>query len=181
MSNEDEREETKPAPLRVVPDAVIRYDDDVRETCYAIWSTVAYMSPARTARWFARECQDVAHMPNADTIAYWARRDRWLERSQEDERRFHGQRLLRLQQKWFAAVEGSADVMLDAQAGAYDDNPAAGLVRMKAGELAIRAVERRVLPLMPPKPQAAPQELAELPLEEAESALRDQLQSRKAK
>jgi hypothetical protein len=79
----------------------------------------------------------------------------------------------------FAAIQAGLEILLLAGAGAFDDNPAAGMVRLKAVDIALRAVERGVFPLIPSPPQEARRDWSTLTLEEREAFMRDELQSRK--
>lgn len=184
MASDDRDDGRHLAPVRVIHGEVVGgrgYDDAVRERCYALWSTLAAMNARATARWYASEVEPGDPAPTAETIRQWAIAGDWMARRADDYRRNHGQRLFDLQLRYFAIMEAHVEVMAQAQAGAWDDNPAAGIVRLKPGELAGRIIERGIVPLMPAVPQVESRDWERLSLEERESLMRGELQQRKGK
>ncbi len=151
MSSEGNGSERGLTPLRVIPGEVVShsYPDDVVERCYALWATKAGMNASATVRYYQGEVEDGVPVPTPQAVRKWAREQGWRQRRIDDYTQNHGERLYDLQSKYLAVMDGHADVMLEAQAGAYDDNPAAGIVRLKPGELVTKVIERGILPLMP--------------------------------
>jgi hypothetical protein len=165
-----------------VTGAIVRYDPDVKARCYEIWAGPGGGNAAATARYYEREAleQDPeAGTPTRQAIVKWAKEEDWAGRFLEELRRNHGLTRFELEVKALAALRGHFDVMLEAQAGAFDHNPAAGIVRLKPGDWIGRLVERGIFSLEPELPQAAGREWQEMSLEEQESYMRDRMQARK--
>jgi hypothetical protein len=85
-----------------------------------------------------------------------------------------------LQLQVLAIMRGHADASLRAQAGEFDHNPAAGIVRLKPGELWGRAIERGIVTLIPSLPQATERDWEEMSTEEKEAFMRGEYKRRKA-
>lgn len=169
MTTDDSEATGKPTPIRgeVVP-AVVSYADDVMERCYELWAGRTARNNRATARLYAAEVEPGTPTPTYETIRTWAARHHWEERRRADYERNHGESLYDIQLDTLALMRRSVDVMAEAQSGAYDDNPAAGIVRLKAGELVGKIVERGILPLMP-KPRDLPLDTDSMSREDAEA------------
>lgn len=128
------------------------YAPDVIERCYALWAFRCARNCRAVARMYAAEAPDGEPVPVFSTIHKWALADNWEQRRRDDFARNHGESLYDMQLDALANMRLHLDTIADAQAGAFDDNPAAGIVRLKAGELAGKLVDRGILPLAP-KPQ----------------------------
>lgn len=157
-----------PVPIRgeVVAQRV-SHGEDVRERCYALWSTRCARNCRATARHYAAEGGEDAPTPTYETIRRWAIHGGWEQRRRDDFERNHGDRLYDMQLDILAIMDRHIAVMAEAQAGAFDANPAAGIVRLKPGELVGKIIERGVLPLMP-RPRELPVETASMTREEME-------------
>jgi hypothetical protein len=167
-----------PPPARqLVP--VVSFPDDVIEASFMFWSSVAGRNAEATRRRLEADSPTGAAVPSARTIRGWAIARGWAERADAELRSRHSQRLYALQSQMFAAVEAGIETLLLAQAGAFDDDPMAGALRIKACDVALRAVERGVFPLMPPPPQVAERAWETMSREEREAYMRDSLHARK--
>lgn len=172
MVTDDTRSVAKPVPIRgeVVP-ARVTYEVDVRERCYELWSTRCARNYRAVERVYASQLDPNTPTPTYETIRRWANQEGWEQRRRDDYERGHGETLYDLQLDTLAIMRRHVDVMADAQSGAYDDNPAAGLVRLKPGEMAGKIIERGVLPLMP-KPRELPADTSDMPRDEREQKAR---------
>lgn len=153
MDSGDTGERPKPVPIRAeVVSAGGDYGEEVRARCYALWAFRAARNNRAVERLYAAEMGEGADVPSYNTIRRWAMAEGWEERRRADFAANHGETLYDMQLDALGIMRRHIDVMAEAQAGAYDDNPAAGIVRLKPGELLGKVIERGILPLMP-KPQ----------------------------
>lgn len=169
---------------RVVPfvraEVVAReYDEDVKERCRLIWSTVAGRNAERTLRWYIKNTEEGTPAPTARTIRHWAQTEDWERRWLQDFQQFEGALAFKLAMDWYAAQLAGVQGVLDVQAGLFDDNPMAGALRLKAAELPARMAERKVVPLIPAAPAQESTDWDNLSLDEREAIMRDTLQKRK--
>lgn len=150
------------ADLVVVPmrasDAPARFEPwgaDVVERCYELWSTVGGRNAEATVLKLQEECADdePISVPTSRTVRRWAAFHAWQVRADADFQQHHGRELHELQVMTLAAVKVGIQNLLLAGLGGFDNNPGAGVIRLKASELATRIVERGVLPLMPAIPK----------------------------
>jgi hypothetical protein len=132
------------------------YPDLVVERAYELWSVT------RNAAAAARMLQEELHAelgsqvmtPSERQVREWVHFHAWTDRADEDWRRHQGRNLFELQAQAVAAVRLGVQNLLLAASGAFAENPQDGVIRLKAAELAIRLVERGVIPLsvQPPEP-----------------------------
>lgn len=162
--------------------AVREHEEDIKERCRLIWSTVAGRNAERTVRWLERhvdqDARDVT-IPSARTVRHWARTEDWERRWLDDFAQMHGAMAFKLQMDWYAAQVGAVQDVLDVQAGLYDDDPMVGALHLKAAELPGRMAERNVVPFMPAAPAQESTDWDSLSLEEREAVMRETLQKRK--
>jgi hypothetical protein len=164
-------------PRQVVP--VASYSDDVIERCFCFWSTIAGRNAEATQRHYQADVEDDEPIPSARTIRHWAVQFRWAARADAEYQDQHSQRLYDLQLTVFNTVEAAAQNLLLVASGAFDDNPHAGLLRLKSSELALRSVERGVFPVQPKPPLATSDDWASKSLEEREAIMREAIQAQK--
>jgi hypothetical protein len=169
MASDDNALPAKLLPIRAeVVTGVIEYGDDVKDRCYALWAWRTARNCRAVERLYAAEAGEDAPVPSYNTIRGWSIRERWDERRRGEFALHHGETLYDMQLDTLAIMRRHIDTMAEAQSGAYDDNPAAGIVRLKAGELTGKIIERGVLPLMP-KPIEQPKDTASMSREEQEA------------
>jgi hypothetical protein len=80
---------------------------------------------------------------------------------------------------WRAIVLGGGEQILAAQTGAFDENPAAGLVRLKATEIGLRQLERGVISLEAEAPEENVDDDAGLTRAEREARAGERMAQRK--
>lgn len=143
-----------PLPVRALAPGE-SYPDVVVERSYELWAVT-------------RNAEAVAHMlrdelgpegptPSARQIRQWAHFHAWTARADNDWRQHQGRNLFELQAQAVAAVRLGLQNLLLAAAGAFKDDPHDGAIRLKSAELAIKLVEKGIIPLSvhPPEPPAA--------------------------
>lgn len=156
MTHDDMTDQWEPVPIREsVRPAVISYAPDVVERCYQLWAWRCARSPRAVERTYRDEVPPGTPVPTYNTIRDWAIRDNWDGRRRDDFVRNCGDNLYDMQMDAATNIRRQLDIIAEVQAGLFDDNPAAALVRLKAGELAGKLVERGILPLMPKPLEAA--------------------------
>jgi hypothetical protein len=171
--------------IRAAPERPARfeaYPPEVMRRAYEVWSTIAGRSGARVVRVLAREYGEEVALPTPSTVNRWASEEAWASRATADLHQSQGKSLYELQVAWLAAVQGAVDVILDAETGAYDGDPAAGAIRLKAAELAMRPVERGVISLVPSAPPPSElEDVSALSVEEREARIRNRVKETKAR
>lgn len=153
MTSGDVLESNVPAPIRLLPaprDAR-QYAPDVIERCYHLWRMSAGSLRA-AARRYADEVPDGAPVPAHQTLSDWARDYGWDARWTAEYERDQGRDIYAIERRATQLIQEHLSIMAEAQAGAFDNNPAAGIVRLKPGELLGRLLEKRVLHLAPSPP-----------------------------
>lgn len=150
MTRDDRTDSWEPVPIREdVSPAVIRYAPDVVERCYQLWAWRCARSPRAVERTYRDEVPEGTPVPTYTTIRDWAIRDHWDTRRRDDFARNCGDNLYDMQVDAATNIRRQLDIVAEIQAGLFDHDPAAALVRLKAGELAVKLVERGIVPLMP--------------------------------
>ena len=123
------------------------FDEPLIERGYELFATVAGGNCAHVQRLLAAELDDGEPVPTRQTVYNWSIQYGWRERRDLSLRETRGRTHYELALLWRAIVLGSGEQILAAQTGAFDDNPAAGLVRLKASEIGMRQLERGVIRL----------------------------------
>jgi hypothetical protein len=147
---------------------------DVMERAYELWSTVGGRNAAATRRLLEQEAEDGDMVPTDRAIRKWAQQHGWAVRADRDVGQTKDQTLYELGVKWRALVLGSADVFLRAQTGGYAGREMEGALAVKASEIAMRQVEKGVIPLLV-KPPEIEIETDDLSREEREALARQAL------
>ena len=149
------------------------YPDAVVERAFELWAVTR--NAAATARMLREELHaelgPQVTTPSERQIRAWTHYHGWTARADEDWRRHQGRNLFELQAQAVAAVRLGVQNLVLAASGAFADNPQDGGIRLKAAELAIRLVERGVIPLslQPPEPAV---DTSDLPRDEQEARAR---------
>ena len=153
------REDSQPAePMTgtVVPlPSLVPAPPEIVERAYELWSTVAGRNAAATRRLLDSEAEAGDAVPTDRAIRKWATEHGWHERADLQLRETAGRTVFELGVKWRALLLGAADVLLAAQTGGYAGREMEGALAVKASEIALRQIERGILPLeveLPPKP-----------------------------
>jgi hypothetical protein len=155
------------------------YPDAVVERAYELWAVT------RNAAAAARMLREELHAelgpqvttPSERQLRAWTHYHGWTARADEDWRRHQGRNLFELQAQAVAAVRLGVQNLLLAASGAFADNPQDGVIRLKAAELAIRLVERGVIPLSVQPPESIV-DTSDLPRDEQEARARKMLVQR---
>jgi hypothetical protein len=129
------------------------YPDFVIERCYELWATCR--NAEATAHMLAEELGPETQAPSARRIREWVHFRAWTARADEQWRQHHGRDLFELQAQAVAALRLGLQNLLLAAAGAFADNPQDGAIRLKSAELAIKLVEKGVIPLAIQPPEEA--------------------------
>lgn len=129
------------------------YPDSMVERSFELWSTCR--NAEAVAQMLRAELGPEVTTPSARQVRHWAIFHGWTARADDDWRRTQGRSLFELQAQAVAAVRLGLQNLLLAASGAFQDNPHDGAIRLKAAELAIRLVERGVIPLSVQPPMEA--------------------------
>jgi hypothetical protein len=107
------------------------------------------------------EAEDGDALPTDRAIRRWAHQQAWAVRADGELRETKDQTLYELGVKGRALVLGSFDVLLKAQTGGYAGREMEGALAVKASEVALRAVERGIMPKIaePPEEKTSVEEL----------------------
>jgi len=126
------------------------YPDFVVERAYELWATCR--NAEATAHMLAEELGPGVPSPSARRVREWTHYHAWTARADDDWRAHQGRNLFELQAQAVAAVRLGIQNLLLAASGAFRDNPQDGAIRLKSAELAIKLVEKGVIPLsvLPP-------------------------------
>jgi hypothetical protein len=128
------------------PDAR-RYDEDMRARAFVLWTTEAGRNCAAVARLLAEEfANEGLNTPHRSVIAVWASQDDWANQADEMWRNTRLWSARQLQTVALGNVLLASRRRQEVLLGKYDEDIGAGLLMLKAGELADRLV-RDVLPL----------------------------------
>jgi hypothetical protein len=153
------REDTTPAkPMTgtVVPlPSLVPAPPEILERAYALWSTVGGRNATATRRLLEAEAEDGDAVPTDRAIRKWATEHGWHERADLHLRETAGRTVFELGVKWRALLLGAADVLLAAQTGGFAGREIEGALAVKASEIALRQIERGVLPLVVEPPAQA--------------------------
>jgi hypothetical protein len=158
MTRYPEREQAlrtiTPTPSAEPPARFHPWPDDVKERCRELWSSVGNRNAGRVTWLYAREVPEGTAIPASVTIRQWARDDDWEAWANGELARTKGKTLHQLQVGWLRALQLSQEVQIDAMLGAFDGNPGAGAVRIKAAESVQRIVAQAgLLALLPAEPE----------------------------
>lgn len=129
------------------------YPDFVVERGYELWSVCR--NAEATAHMLAEELGPDVQSPSARRVREWVHYHAWTARADEDWRQRQGRNLFELQAQAVAAVRLGMQNLLLAAVGAFKDDPQDGAIRLKSAELAIRLVEKSVIPLSVQPPAEA--------------------------
>ncbi len=129
------------------------YPDFVVERAYELWSVCR--NAEATAHMLAEELSPGVPSPSARRIREWVHFHAWTARADNDWRTHQGRSLFELQAQAVGAVRLGLQNLLLAAAGAFKDDPQDGMLRLKSAELAIKLVERGVIPLSVQPPAEA--------------------------
>jgi hypothetical protein len=168
-----------PATIVSLP-SLVPAPPEILERAYELWSTVGGRNAAATRRLMEAEAEDGDPVPTDRAIRKWARESAWAVRADRELPETKDATLYELGVKWRALILGSADVLLAAQTGGYAGREMEGALAVKASEIAMRQVERGVVPLVV-EPPVKPVDTSALPREEKEAHARSLLVRRKGK
>ena len=144
---------------------------EIKERAFELWSTVGGRNAAATRRLLEAEAEDGDPVPTDRAIRKWAQESAWAVRANHELPETKDQTLFELATKWRALVLGAADVLLAAQTGAYAGREMEGALAVRASEVALRQIERNVVPGVVTRPVEA-KSVDDLPREEAEAYAR---------
>jgi hypothetical protein len=135
------------------------WPEDVQARCRELWSTVGNRNASRVKWLYSREVPENVAIPSASTIRRWAHDEAWASWANGELERTRGKTFYQLQTTWLHSLQLSQEVQIDAMLGRFDDNPAAGAVRIKAAESVQRVIAQAGL--LAPLPVKPPVELAD--------------------
>ncbi len=147
------------APGEAYPDAIV-------ERSFELWSVTR--NAEAVAHMLREELGPEVTSPSARQIRHWVHYHGWTARADEDWRTHQGRNLFELQAQAVAAVRLGLQNLLLAATGAFAGDPHDGMLRLKSAELAIKLVERGVIPLTV-QPPHQPRDTSNLSREEREA------------
>jgi hypothetical protein len=158
------------------------WPDEVVARHFEFYASLAFKNCAKACRLFRAENPGWDKYPDENTVRSWAQFYAWEAMVDGDLERTQGRRLHTLRQQWFGLMEQAADNIALAGAGAFDDNPQAGVVRIQAAKIAMEPIVRGVIPLSPPtSSEGAGIDYDKLTPEEKQALARQIMQERKGK
>jgi hypothetical protein len=155
------------------------FDEFWIERGFELFATVAGGNCAHVQRLLAAEIGDEGPVPTRQTVYNWCVQFGWRERRDLVIEETKGRTRYELALLWRAIVLGSGEQILAAQTGAFDENPAAGLVRLKASEIGMRQLERGVIQLDAEPPEENGDDDAGLTRAEREARAGERMAQRK--
>ncbi len=158
-----------PLPRR---EPALPFDEAMIERAFEIYTTVAGRNCAHVQRLLAAEIGDEGPAPTRQTVHNWSIQHAWRERADVQLRETAGRTAHELALLWRSIVLGGAEAILAAQTGAFDDDPAAGAVRLKAAEIGLRPIISGAISLSAIQPPPDPRE------EDEQSLTREEREAR---
>ena len=132
------------------------WSQEIVASAFVLWASCR--NAEATARMLTDELREAGHTgptPSARTIRQWTDYHQWRRQADVAWREHKARDLFELQAQAVAAVRVGLQNLLLAATGAFADSPQDGVIRLKAAELAIRLVERGVIPLSAQPPEEA--------------------------
>lgn len=176
MGNQDAEEQRAIIPIRgeVVPQSPgDSWPEDIREELYQCFKVTR--SAPRARRWYMRSVGEDAPVPAERTIYDWMRFYDWPARAEAEYRLEHGTVLYETERQSLANYIVALHIEADALTGAFDENPMAGAIRLKASEHAQKRHERRIQTQAPKPPEELSADTAGMSRDERESKARRSL------
>jgi hypothetical protein len=172
---------TGSASLSALPrrEPALQFDELWIERGFELFATVAGGNCAHVQRLLAAEIGDEGAVPTRQTVYNWSVQFGWRERRDLVIVETKGRTKYELALLWRAIVLGGGEQILAAQTGAFDDNPAAGLVRLKATEIGMRQLERGVISLEAEPPEEKVDDEEDLSRAEKEARAGERMAQRK--
>ncbi len=124
------------------------WSQEIVASAFLLWASCRNAEAA--ARMLEHELRAAGHTgptPSARTIRHWIDYHQWRQQADAAWREHKARDLFEVQAQAVAAVKIGLTNLLLAASGAFAENPQDGALRLKSAELAIRLVERGVIPL----------------------------------